>query len=145
MKRYLIVGDGVAGARAALKIRETDPKGEIHIFTEEAYPFYYRVRFPELVAGEITGKNLIIHNHELYHSKGISLHLEERIGGESCKKEVVSEKGKNYAYDVLLLATGGYAFVPPIKGVDKKGVFTLRTMKDALGMKEYSGKISRPF
>jgi nitrite reductase (NADH) large subunit len=43
----------------------------------------------------------------------------------------------------LLIATGGYAFVPPIKGVDKKGVFTLRSMKDALGMKEYSGKISR--
>ena len=53
MKRYLIIGDGVAGARAAVKIRETDPKGEIHIFTEEAYPFYYRVRFPEFVAGEV--------------------------------------------------------------------------------------------
>ena len=144
MKRYLIVGDGVAGARAALKIRETDSKGEIHIFTEESYPFYYRVRFPELVAGEITGKNLIIHNHEFYQSKGIVLHLDERItDGNLVKKEVVSEKGKNYAYDSLLIATGGYAFVPPIKGVDKKGVFTLRSMKDALGMKEFSEKVSR--
>ena len=46
MKRYLIVGDGVAGARAAIKIKETDPKAEVHLFTEEAFPFYYRVRFP---------------------------------------------------------------------------------------------------
>ena len=30
MKRYLIVGDGVAGARGAIKIKETDPKGEVH-------------------------------------------------------------------------------------------------------------------
>jgi len=39
MKRYLIIGNGVAGARAAVKIREADQKGEILIFTEEAYPF----------------------------------------------------------------------------------------------------------
>ena len=39
MKRYVIVGDGVAGARASIKIRDTDPEGDIHIFTEEAYPF----------------------------------------------------------------------------------------------------------
>ena len=144
MKRFLIVGDGVAGARAAVKIRETDAKGEIHIFTEEAYPFYYRVRFPELVAGEITGKDLMIHSHEFYQSKGIVLHLEERIAdGNLVKKEVRSEQGKTYAYDSLLIATGGYAFVPPIKGVDKKGVFTLRSMKDALGMKEFSEKVSR--
>ncbi len=92
MKRYLIVGDGVAGARAAVKIRETDPKGEIHIFTEEAYPFYYRVRFPELAAGEITGKDLIIHSQEFYHGKGIFLHLEERItDGNLAKKDYKRE------------------------------------------------------
>ncbi len=144
MKRYLIVGNGVAGARAAVKIRETDPNGEIHIFTEEAYPFYYRVRFPESVAGEVDFKNLIIHTKDYYQSKGISLHLEERItGGNLSKKEISGEKGKNYPYDCLLIATGGYAFVPPIKGVEKKGVFTLRSMQDAISMKEFSNKISK--
>jgi len=138
MKRYLIVGDGVAGSRAAMKIKETDPEGEIHLFTEEAFPFYYRVRFPELVAGEVSLKDIIIHSREFYQNKGISLYLEERItGGSPEKKEVVSEKGKRYPYDLLLIATGGYAFVPPIKGVEKKGVFTLRSMKDALQFKEY--------
>ena len=41
------------------------------------------------------------------------------------------------------MATGGNAFVPPIKGVEKKGVFTLRTMKDAIGMKEFSGEVKK--
>jgi nitrite reductase (NADH) large subunit len=144
MKRYLIVGNGVAGARAAIKIRETDPKGEIHIFTEEAYPFYYRVRFPEYVAGEVTIQNLTIHTKEFYQSKGISIHLEEPIPeGHPEKKEIVNQKGKAYPYDLLLLATGGTAFVPPIKGVDKKGVFTLRTMKDAIEMKEFAGGVKQ--
>ena len=144
MKRYVIVGDGVAGARAAIKIRETDPKGEIHIFTEEAYPFYYRVRFPELIAGEISPQDIIIHDDEYYRDRNISLHLEERITrGNLEKREVVSEKGRIYPYDLLLVATGGYAFVPPIKGIEKEGVLTLRSMQDAINFRKYSESIRR--
>lgn len=144
MKRYLIIGNGVAGARAAAKIREADPKGEIHIFTEEAYPFYYRVRFPEYVAGEVTIQNLTIHTKEWYQSKEILIHLEEGVNEVNVpQKKVTSQKGKTYVYDLLLMATGGNAFVPPIKGTEKKGVFTLRTMKDAIGMKEFSGGVKQ--
>ena len=144
MRRYLIIGNGVAGARATVKIREADLKGEIHIFTEEAYPFYYRVRFPEYVAGEVTIQNLTIHTKEWYQNKGIAIHLEEGITEVNAeKKEVTSGKGNTYPYDVLLMATGGNAFVPPIKGTEKKGVFTLRTMNDALSMKEFSGGVKQ--
>jgi nitrite reductase (NADH) large subunit len=139
MNRYLIIGNGVAGARAAVKIREADQKGEIRIFTEEAYPFYYRVRFPEYVAGEVTIQNLTIHTREWYQSKEIAIHLEEGITEVNLqKKEAISQRGKTYPYDLLLIATGGNAFVPPIKGTEKKGVFTLRTMNDAIRMKEFS-------
>jgi nitrite reductase (NADH) large subunit len=138
MKRCLIVGNGVAGARAALKIKETDPKAEVRIFTDEAFPFYYRVRFPELVGGEASIKDIVIHSEEFYQSKGISLHLEEKITEVHPEvREALSRKGLTYPYDLLLVATGGDAFVPPIKGVEKKGVFALRTMRDALGFKEY--------
>jgi nitrite reductase (NADH) large subunit len=144
MKRYLIVGDGVAGARAAVKIKEADPTGEVRIFTDEAFPFYYRVRFPEMIAGEINPKDIIIHSTDFYQNKGISLHLEEKIiEGNADKKEVVSENGKKYPYDLLLLATGGVAFVPPITGVEKRGVFTLRSMQDAIRFKEFMGNVKQ--
>ena len=142
MMRYFIIGNGVAGARAAVKIREADPKGEIHIFTEEAYPFYYRVRFPEFVAEELTIQNLTIHTKEWYQSKGISIHLEEPITEVNAqRKEVTGQKGKTYGYDSLLMATGGSAFIPPIKGTEKKGVFTLRTMQDAIRVKEFLERV----
>jgi len=142
MKRYLIIGDGVAGARAAVKIREGDPKGEIRIFTDEAYPFYYRVRFPELIAGEVTLQGITIHPEAFYKDKEIFLHLEERIiEVYPDKGEVKSQKEKVYPYDLLLMATGGCAFLPPLKGSDKKGVFTLRTMKDAIEIKEFSSEV----
>lgn len=144
MKRYLIIGDGVAGARAAVRIRETDPKGEIQIFTEEAYPFYYRVRFPEMVAGEVTVKDITIHTKDWYQSRGITLHLEEPVAEvHSGKKEILSKQGGIYAYDSLLMATGGTAFVPSIKGVEKRGVFTLRSMQDAIEMKEFSAEVTQ--
>src|SRR4030043_318667 len=144
MRRYLIIGNGVAGARATVKIREADLKGEIHIFTEEAYPFYSRVRCPEYVAGEVTTQNLTIHTREWYQSKEIAIHLEEGITEVNAqKKEVTSQKGKNYTYDHLLMATGGDSFVPPIKGTEKKGVFTLRTMNDAISMKEFSNGVKQ--
>ena len=139
MKRYVIIGDGVAGAMAAVKVNQVDPKGEIHLFTKETYPFYYRVRFPELIAGETTIPNIIIHTKEWYQNKGIVLHLEEPISEVRPEtKEVISEKGRSYPYDLLLFATGANAFVPPIKGVEKKGVFTLRTMQDAIELKQFS-------
>jgi len=142
MKRYLIIGNGVAGARAAVRIREKDPEGEIDVFTGEAYPFYYRVRFPELVAGEVTPQEITIHTKEFYQGKNISLHLEEPVVEvRPDRREVVSEIGRTYSYDLMLLATGGNAFVPPIQGNEKKGVFTLRTMKDAIEIKSFSEKI----
>jgi len=45
-------------------------------------------------------------------------------------------------YDRLLLATGGRPFVPPCEGRDKDGVFTLRTLEDALAIKAYAQKVS---
>ncbi|MDP3017605.1 MAG: FAD-dependent oxidoreductase [Deltaproteobacteria bacterium] len=144
MKRYLIIGNGVAGARAAVRIRERDPEGEIHIFTGEAYPFYYRVRFPELVAGEVTTKEITIHTKEFYQGKNISLHLEEPVVEvRPERREAISKQGHTYSYDLLLVATGGNAFVPPIQGNEKKGVFTLRTMRDAIEMKAFSERISQ--
>jgi len=46
-------------------------------------------------------------------------------------KTVRTTEGKEYAFDKLLLATGGKAIVPLIPGVDKEGISTLKTMADA--------------
>ncbi len=142
MKQYLIVGNGIAGAMAALRIRERDKGGEVHLFTDEAYPLYYRVRFPEFIAGEITIKEMTIHSREFYQKRDIFLHLEEPIIEiDPDKRKGRSRWGKTYPYDLLLLATGGNPFIPPTKGVEKKGVFTLRKMRDAIEVRSFSENI----
>jgi nitrite reductase (NADH) large subunit len=49
--------------------------------------------------------------------------------------------GDVHSYDRLLLATGGYPFVPPFEGIDQKGVFVLRTLQDALAIKAYARQV----
>jgi len=139
MTTYIIIGNGVAGNAAAEAIRKHDKDGKISIFSKEKYPFYYVPALPEFLAGEKDSKRLIIHDLDWYEQNRIDLHLDTDIAGIAlAQKSVVTEKGERYPYDKLLLATGGNSFVPPIKGADTEGVFTLRTLEDAEKIKEFA-------
>uniref|UniRef100_A0A7C3V573 NAD(P)/FAD-dependent oxidoreductase n=1 Tax=Desulfobacca acetoxidans TaxID=60893 RepID=A0A7C3V573_9BACT len=132
MTTYLIIGNGAAGNAAAEAIRKYDQDGPIHIFSREKYPFYYVPALPEYLAGEREIHQFTLHDLDWYRKNRIDLHLEtEIIRIDSEAKTTVTRAGKEYHYDKLLLATGGYSFLPPIKGADLDGVFTLRTYGDA--------------
>jgi nitrite reductase (NADH) large subunit len=130
--RYAIIGAGVAGTNACQAIRERDSQGEIRVFTEEAYPFYTRIRLPQLVAGKVPPERLVLKGESWFEEQRIELHLEEAVKGVQREPLAVTTAKGTYAADKVLLATGGYAFVPPIPGAGQEGVFTLRTMADAL-------------
>jgi nitrite reductase (NADH) large subunit len=133
---YIIIGNGVAGTTAAEAIRKNDPAGEIKIFTDEAFPFYSRIRLIEYLAGELEEPKLQIRAKAWYEDQRIGLFLNTKITAiDKDRKHVVTQSGEPYPYDKLLLATGSNSFVPPIKGADKQGVFTLRSIKDAQSIK----------
>ncbi|MFZ7113069.1 MAG: NAD(P)/FAD-dependent oxidoreductase [Desulfatiglandales bacterium] len=132
MKKYLIVGNGVAGTTAAEHIRKIDKEGQIAILTEEAVPFYYRIRLNEFISGDITEEGLIAKKEQWYRDNHIDLTLNTRVtGADPDKKVIVTKEVKEHPYDALLLAAGSHSFVPPIKGSDRKGVFALRSLQDA--------------
>ena len=51
-----------------------------------------------------------------------------------------SHSGRTVSYDYLILATGSAAFVPPIPGVEKEGVFIYRTIEDLELIRDYASK-----
>ena len=51
--------------------------------------------------------------------------------------------GITVSYDYLVLATGSSAFVPPIPGVEKEGVFIYRTIEDLEMMTAYAKKAKK--
>ena len=121
MKRYIIVGNGVAGTAAAEGIRENDKDGKIDIFTDESVPNYTRIRLPDFIAGTAEEGELILHRESWYGEKGIELHLEEAIQEiDPDGHEVRSSKGNRYRYDRLLLATGGHSFILRASAIDRR-------------------------
>ncbi|MDP2046171.1 MAG: FAD-dependent oxidoreductase, partial [Deltaproteobacteria bacterium] len=132
MTTYLIIGNGVAGNAAAENIRKHDPEGKIVVFSLEPRPFYYVPALPEYLAGEKAADQITLHPQSWYDQRRIELYLDTRVTQiDADQKFVETDQGQRFPFDKILLATGGNSFVPPIKGADSAGVFTLRTMADA--------------
>lgn len=144
MKKYLIIGNGVAGTTAAEEIRRHDQRGAITILSQETLPFYYRIRLNDYLSGEIGEQALIARKPEWYAEHGITLKTGVRAtGSEPDPQVVVTSTNERLPYDALLIATGSKSFVPPIQGADKPGVFTLRTVDDARRIISFCQTIDR--
>ena len=137
----VIIGSGVAGVTAARTIRENDPKAKISVYTNENHLYYPRPRLYEVLSGEAEPREIYMFSEEWYEKRRIKVHLNKKVLGiETARKELLLEGRSRVKYDKLLLANGAHPFVPPIKGVEKTGVFSLRSIKDALTIKEYTKK-----
>jgi nitrite reductase (NADH) large subunit len=131
VKKYLIIGNGVAGTTAADSIRRNDAAGEIIIVTDEDLPFYYRVRLPDLLGGKVRESELIAKKNDWYTEKKISLKLDTKItAADPETKKIHTEGGEYLVYDRLLLATGSHPFIPPIKGSKTPGVYAIHNIND---------------
>jgi nitrite reductase (NADH) large subunit len=137
----VIIGSGVAGVAAARIVRENDPKAKISIYTDENHLYYPRPRLYEILSGEAKPHEIYMFSDQWYEKRDIKVHLNKKVLGiETAKKQLLLEDQTKVKYDKLLLANGAHAFVPSIKGVEKTGVFSLRSIKDALTIKEYTKK-----
>lgn len=131
-RRYLIIGNGVAGTTAAEAIRKKDPRGRITLVTEEDLPFYRRIQLNDFLAGELDEDGLVVHDQEWYAEQRIELLTATRVvDAPADRPEVQTAEGKKIPYDRLLLATGSHSFLPPVPGNDRAEVFTLRNIADA--------------
>ncbi|MBN2581525.1 MAG: NAD(P)/FAD-dependent oxidoreductase, partial [Planctomycetes bacterium] len=75
---------------------------------------------------------------DFYEAHNVETHLGEQVvavDGEG--RTVTTAAGTKYAYDRLLLATGGKPFVPPIAGIDCEGVFTFTQWEDVRKIEEH--------
>jgi nitrite reductase (NADH) large subunit len=143
-QKSVIVGNGVAGITAARTIAQVSPNSEIEVYTQETYPYYSRPRLWEFLADEIEQDDLTFYPPSWYERRGIQVHLGSTVTQlDPNRRELTLRDGRVVPYERLLLATGSHPFVPPIEGVAKKGVFTLRTIEDAMAMKAYARGATR--
>lgn len=140
----LIAGSGLAGTLAAKTVRELDPSAEIEVIGEERYPYYPRPNLIEYLAGRLPYDKLFAFPPGWAERQGIAVRLSEKVvrlrPGE---RRIETVSGRERAYDVLLLATGARAALPPVEGISGPGVFVLRTLDDANALIEHLGSHRR--
>jgi nitrite reductase (NADH) large subunit len=137
--QYVIIGNGVSGTTAAANIRKLDSQGKIIILSEESYPFYSRIRLPDFLCDDVDENSLILKKENWYRENRIDLVLDKTVTDiDIAAKRVITDDNLIINFNRLLIATGGLSFVPPLPGADKKGVFTLRTINDAISIKEFA-------
>lgn len=137
--KYIVIGNGVAGVSAAEAIRKNDPSASITIFSGENYYHYSRPRVIEFLAGKVSIDGITIRNGEFYKKNNIRLVQPVRVASVDPERKIVRlEDETEERYDKLIVAAGANSFLPPVPGSDAEGVFTLRTIHDALRIIEFS-------
>ena len=133
---FVIVGGGLAGAKAAEALRNNDFDGQIILFGEEQHLPYERPPLSkDYLAGKKSLSDFTVQNSDWYRDHNVDLRLGSRVTSlDPAAHTVVLPDGTAVTYDKLLLATGSASRRPPIPGSDADGVHYLRTYDDAAAL-----------
>jgi NADH oxidase (H2O2-forming) len=134
-RRIIVIGANAAGVEAASAARKKDRTAEITLITQE-YPGYSRCGLPFVIGGQIPSlKDLIVYSPAYFQMLKLNLKTETKVTAINTKEKTVAAVDKAgtteaLQYDSLVIATGADAFMPPIKGREKQGILSLRTLED---------------
>lgn len=143
--KLVIIGGDAAGMTAASKVRREQPEREIVVFEKSDYTSYSACGIPYFVSEKVkTYEELIVRSPETFRNKyNIDVrtqHLVLEVNTDNKKIKVLNKKeDKEFweSYDQLLIATGGKAFCPDVKGYDSENVFGVTTLKSGINIECY--------
>jgi 3-phenylpropionate/trans-cinnamate dioxygenase ferredoxin reductase subunit len=130
---FVIVGGGLAGAKAVEALRDNDFDGNIILYAAESYLPYERPPLSkEYLAGKKSLTDFTVHNSDWYLDHNVDLRLGSPVSRVDTGAHTVGLRDETTAhYDKLLLATGSASRRPPIPGSDADGVHYLRSYDEA--------------
>ena len=143
--KIIIVGGVAAGMSAASKARRNNARAEIIVLEKSGYVSYGACGLPYYISDDIRhARQLIAITAEDFRSKrNIDVRLYHEGVSFDPKRRVVRVKDLQQdelyelTYDKLIIATGARPVIPPLSGMDRRGVFVLRSMEDGIQIKEY--------
>ena len=140
---FVVIGAGQAGGWAVKTLRDEGFDGRILMFGNEAHAPYER---PPLSKGVLTGSTnaaeLTLFGAESLAQLDVEFSPHCRIRAIHPERHIVeTEQGQEIRYDRLLLSTGGRAMLPSFPGADSRDICMLRTLDDALHLKQ---RLDRP-
>ncbi len=145
IERIVIVGAGLAGARAAEALRKDGYDGAITLLGDEAERPYLRPPLSkDYLRGESERERVYVHPEGLYAKNQIDLRPSTTVSAiEPSSREVVLDGDRRLPFDRLLLATGARPKKLPLPGADLPGVLSLRTLADAESLRAAAADAAR--
>lgn len=143
---YLILGAGPAGCRAAQAIRRRDRVGRVVLVTEEPAPFTNRILLSKefLTSDELSPERALVLPAGSFQALKIDVRTRERIERLEPEARCVELRGgERIEYRKCLIATGSRALALPVPGFALPGVHTLRTIDDAIALRESARRADR--
>ena len=145
MRRYVIIGNGIAAVNCIEGIRSIDAEGRITVISGENHPAYCRPLISYLLEDRTDQKRMQYRDPDFYDRMGCEMlcgRKAVRIDKEDKKVEL--QDGTLQPYDVLCVAAGSYPFVPRFDGLDEvEKKFSFTTLDDALSLEKAVDKNSR--
>src|SRR5438067_2418222 len=132
-KAYVIVGASLAGATAAVTLREEGADGAvIMIGAERERPYERPPLSKAYLRGEAPFDKALVRPSAFYGEHGIEMILGTRVARVDPTHRIVElEDQRRVAFDALLLATGARNRILSAPGADLEGIYSLRTIHDA--------------
>jgi 3-phenylpropionate/trans-cinnamate dioxygenase ferredoxin reductase component len=129
---YVIVGAGLAGAKAAEALRDEGFDGRVVLIGDEpARPYERPPLSKDYLRGEAAHKPFV-HPPQFYADQRIELMTSTRVTGiDAGLRELLLEGDRRLGYDRLLLTTGAAPRGLEVPGADLEGVHYLRTLADS--------------
>lgn len=131
-ENIIIIGNGIAAITAIKAIRKHDQTSDIHLLGEEPFYPYNRIRLSKGLLATLDEDKILLQKKAWYEEQNIHIHRHTKaLSVNPSKKTVLLDNHQELPYTKLLLANGAKNRVPPIKGIDKEHVYSLRTLEDA--------------
>jgi NAD(P)H-nitrite reductase large subunit len=119
-RRYVVIGNGIAGQTAAEELRKADADASIVMIAAERHPLYNRVALPRYLRGQVRREKVLMRTVEDYANRNLEIHFETWATEIDPRNKVVhTNRGQEFPYDALLIATGGRPKPPPWPGSDE--------------------------
>jgi 3-phenylpropionate/trans-cinnamate dioxygenase ferredoxin reductase subunit len=119
-RRYVVIGNGIAGQTCAEDLRKADPDASIVMIAAERHPLYNRVALPRYLRGQVRREKVFMRTVEDYERQNLEIHFETWATQiDTGARLVRTNRDQEFAYDAVLIATGGRPKPPPWPGSDE--------------------------
>ena len=142
--KVLVIGGVAAGTKTAAKLKRENRDLDVTLITKGENISYAGCGLPYYVGGVIENKSDLIVNTPKSFSDLTQVEVKTGIEALSIDRneKIVNAINLNnneevkFNYDKLVIATGADPVKPPIEGIDLEGVYYMRTLNDAIAVRE---------